>query len=91
MEAITRGTMSFHENKKERTIINKNYLQLYFKNKDWFNNCTFFTLNNNLKDEYIHIKKHYIELPSNEISSKQGITFCIIAEIPLLKYKVDNK
>ena len=91
MEAIAKGIMSVYENNKGRTLINKNYLQLYFNNKEWFNDCEFFTLHNDLEDEYIHIKKHYIDVPNNARISQQGSTFCIIAEIPLGKYEVDEE
>jgi hypothetical protein len=72
-------------------IIKRNYQQLHFSDKKWFDNCEFFSLYNDLENELIQIKKHYIDIPINARNLQKSRYFSIIAEIPLGKYEVDEE
>lgn len=87
MEAtMVRNTMSVYD-KYEK--FKKGYLELKFNNKEWFNDCEFFTIYNNIEYKYLHIKKHYIDIPKGARNNKKG-RFGIFAEIPLGNYEIDE-
>ena len=69
--------------------ITKGCLKLSFHNKEWFNNCEFFTIIDNLEHEYLHIKKHYIDVPKKARNTK-GARFSIFADIPVGNYEIDK-
>lgn len=71
-------------------IMKRNYQQIHFSNKKWFDNCQFFSIYNDLENELIKIKKHYIDVPINARNVKKDTRFRLVAEIPIGEYKVDE-
>ena len=69
--------------------IAKGCLKLRFHNKKWFNNCEFFTIINNLEYKYLHIKKHYIDVPKKARNVKDS-EFTFYSEIPAGNYEIDE-
>lgn len=54
-------------------------------NGDWFEGSEFFSIEET--EEYLHITKHYLEVPEKARKTKRGY-FHMISEAPLGKYEI---
>jgi hypothetical protein len=82
------NTMSVYANKTKYKV-KEGCLELSFHNKEWFNNCEFFTITDNLEHKYLHVKKHYIDIPKKARNVK-NTRFCFFADIPVGNYEIDE-
>tara|TARA_R110002126_G_scaffold283135_1_gene432201 strand:+ start:58 stop:366 length:309 start_codon:yes stop_codon:yes gene_type:complete len=89
MEKLKENTMSVYANNKKYKV-KKGYLELSFNNKEWFNNCEFFTIYNDVEYNYLHIKKHYIDIPHGARNLIKCSRFGFFANIPLGNYEIDK-